>query len=121
KGAQNYIEKIQILETIKRKKSKSIQEDALLLFAMNDTDPDISYFAMQTIDWEIESNIDRAKQDLKHIATFSKNPDQKSQAIYILSATNDKLLASDYVRWSSDSSYKIAAASLYALQKIKKK
>lgn len=121
KKASNYIEKIRILENIQRHrndKTISDQEKETLFLAMNDSDPDISYFAMKNIDWN-QDHITKVKENLKRIASFSSHSNQKSQAIYILSAVNDDLLFSDYVNWSNDSSYQVAAAGLYALKEIK--
>lgn len=118
KGTKNYMEKINLIKNVKDKEKRILEEDALLLYAINDKDPDISLEAMKYIDWDIEKNLDLAKEDLKRIATLEKNPAQKSRAIYILSAMDDKLLEKDFKKWSQDSSYKIAAASLYALNVI---
>ena len=116
--ATNYIEKMRVLESVKDKKSRSLNGDKLVLNAINDRDPDVSHYAMTIVDWEQEANLDAAKEDLKRIATLEKNPKQKSQAIYILSGMNDKLLRSDFETWLQDSSYQIAGASLLALKKI---
>ncbi len=117
KNASNYIEKIRILEAIPSKKERTAEQENLLLVALNDSDPDISHSAMKKINWENEINLDLAKEDLKRIATFSTHSNQKSQAIYILGAMNDKLLTKDFINWTQDSSYQIAGAALHALER----
>jgi aminopeptidase N len=119
KNANNYIEKMRLIDKSKDKKNRSIQEDQMLLNALNDGNPEISYAAMRKINWEDETNINNAKEDLKRIAHFSSHSNQKSQAIYVLGGLGDNLLFKDFVTWSEDSSYQVAAAGLYAINKIK--
>lgn len=118
KTANNYLEKIRIIESIKTKKDHTTEEDKLLMLALNDDNPDLSHLAMKKIEWSVDA-LSEAKEDLKRIATLSSHSNQKSQAIYILSAMNDKLLFTDFTTWSNDPSYKVAGAALYAIKKLK--
>ena len=118
-SATNYIEKMRILETVGKAKDQTMEEEKLLLAALNDANPDISHYAMKKANWENVANLDAAKEDIKRIATLSTHSNQKSQAIYLLAAMNDKLLFKDFITWSKDSSYQISAAALNAINRLK--
>ncbi len=117
-GASNLVEKMRILDASSGKKDQTINEEQMLLSAVNDKLPEVSYQAMKKIDWENEQNITRAKEDLKRIANFSTHSNQKSQAIYILGGLADPLLEKDFSSWSQAKSYQVAAAGLYGLKKV---
>jgi len=118
RGALNLIEKMRILDALSPKKDQSIEEEQLLLLALNDKLAEVSYQAMKKIDWENKQNISKAKEDLKRIANFSTHSNQKSQAIYVLGGLTDPLLEKDFLGWSQATSYQVAAAGLYGLKKI---
>lgn len=118
-SAENYIEKMRILATVKKAGHQSKEEEQLLLTALNDAIPDVSYYAMNNLNWENQANFKATKEDLKRIATLSTNSDQKAQAINILSGFSDKLLFYDFENWCKDSSYQVAGAALNAINRMK--
>ncbi len=119
KAADNYIEKMRILDSLGDKEDYSINKDNLLHFAINDPNADISYHAMRKTNWKDATNMIATKADIKRIATLSTNSSQKSQAIYILAGFDDPLQYNQFSTWSKDSSYKVAAAGLYGINKVK--
>jgi len=114
----NYIEKVRSLKGLNQIKATVDTARAVILSALNDTNPEIRGKAIDFTDWTDAKNLAKAKSQLVRMASADTSVLVRTKATAALAKIKDPILLPTLMALSHDSSYSIASRALDGIYKL---